>query len=219
MHAIDSSLGGLLRAKTKGECCRIKVMVEAHKPLRCGIFIQDKDQNKSWVPFKYERLPSFYFGCGCMGHRAKECVEIAQEVKDLPEDNLPFSLALKVEFNFLSRISMWLGAKIKSLSTQCSYLGDNLVVVVENGAADNISTDALRVTKISRLDGFEGRLVKLEEKSIIEKQFERDSVIFKEVEFDNTQNPFFEEGNRDRSILDEVLNPNQFGLEVTRAHD
>lgn len=68
MLAIGYSFGGLLSVKVKGEFCRIKVMVKIHKPLRRGTFIIDEDQNKTWVPFKYERLPVFCFDCARMGH-------------------------------------------------------------------------------------------------------------------------------------------------------
>lgn len=52
-----------------------------------------------------------------MGHGVKDCQEVVQEVKELLETELPYSLALKAEFNFFIKVSMRLGAKIKNSST------------------------------------------------------------------------------------------------------
>lgn len=59
-------------------------------------------------------------------------VELAPtpKIKDFLEDNMPYSLALKAEFNFSSKLSLLLGARIKRLSSQCVYIGDE---VMENG--------------------------------------------------------------------------------------
>lgn len=124
MHAIGSSFGGLLQAETNGESCKIRVMVEVHKLLRRGVVVLDEDQNKSWVPFKYERLTGFYFGCGCMGHLVKDCSEISQQIKELPDDDMPYSLALKAEFNFPASLVCVLVKKIFNLSSQMFYMGE-----------------------------------------------------------------------------------------------
>lgn len=95
------------------------------------MFVLDEDQNKSWVPFKYERLSRYCFGCCRIGHVVKDCAMITPEVKELPKDDMPFPLALKSELNFPSKLSLRLGEKIKILSSQCPYLG-NVEVVEEN---------------------------------------------------------------------------------------
>ena len=43
------------------------------KPLRRGGFIAGSDGARSWVTFKYERLPLFYHYCGLLGHDVKHC--------------------------------------------------------------------------------------------------------------------------------------------------
>lgn len=48
-----------------------------------------EEGQKSWVLFKYEKLPRFCFGCGCIGHGIKECSVTLIEVKNFPEDDFP----------------------------------------------------------------------------------------------------------------------------------
>ena len=54
---------------------RVKVAVPTSKPLRRGGFIGGSDGTRSWVTFKYERLPLFCHFCGLMGHDLKHCAE------------------------------------------------------------------------------------------------------------------------------------------------
>ena len=49
---------------------RVKVAVQ---PLRRGGFIAGSDGARSWVTFKYERLPLFCHYCGLLGHDVKHC--------------------------------------------------------------------------------------------------------------------------------------------------
>ncbi|MBA0809479.1 hypothetical protein Gohar_025128, partial [Gossypium harknessii] len=71
--------------------------IDAQKPLRRGIFVSTEVKEKVLVVFKYENLPTFYFGCGKMGHGAKDCEEIS--VKDSEEgiDEFPYSTTLREE--------------------------------------------------------------------------------------------------------------------------
>ncbi|MBA0665166.1 hypothetical protein Goklo_005068 [Gossypium klotzschianum] len=62
------------------------------KPLRRGIFVSIGNQWKSWIFFKYENLANFSFGCGRMGDRVKECIELKLEENDKLGEDLPYSL-------------------------------------------------------------------------------------------------------------------------------
>ena len=52
---------------------RICVDLPINKPLRRGGNTVNPNGGKFWVTFKYERLPSFCFQCGILGHDEKHC--------------------------------------------------------------------------------------------------------------------------------------------------
>ena len=52
---------------------RIRVDSPLNKPLHRGGNILNLDEEKTWVNYKYERLPSFCFWCGFLGHNEKHC--------------------------------------------------------------------------------------------------------------------------------------------------
>ena len=61
---------------------RVRVALPISKPIRRGGFIAGSDGVKSWVTFKYERLPMFCHYCGTLGHDLKHCaVHYAMEKK------------------------------------------------------------------------------------------------------------------------------------------
>lgn len=86
----------------------------------------ETDSSKScWVQFKYENLSRFCFGCVHLGHILRDCQDTPCEVKELPEDDLPFSLALKVKSNMVGKVYRKLGGK--KMMMQCAYLGEEEV--------------------------------------------------------------------------------------------
>ncbi|MBA0862400.1 hypothetical protein Goshw_007960, partial [Gossypium schwendimanii] len=91
------------------------------KPLRRGIFVSIGNENRVWIPFKYEKLPTFCFGCGRLGHGLQECTAIKPAEKNKIREDLPFSLALKAELNLVGRESLKFNALSKKLQPQCSY--------------------------------------------------------------------------------------------------
>ena len=52
---------------------RVKIIVPIGKSLWRGGFIAGLDGVRSWVTFKYERLPLFCHYCGLLGHDVKHC--------------------------------------------------------------------------------------------------------------------------------------------------
>ena len=52
---------------------RVRVAVLVSKPLRRGGFIEDSNGERTWVKFKYGRLPVFCYYCGILGHDLRHC--------------------------------------------------------------------------------------------------------------------------------------------------
>ncbi|KAL8462731.1 hypothetical protein ACS0TY_033667 [Phlomoides rotata] len=71
---------------------RIKVRVDFRKPLRKGILLEMREAKQAWVEFKYERLPSFFYLCGLLGHMRWECdfINGDEELEGIPEEKLLF---------------------------------------------------------------------------------------------------------------------------------
>ncbi|XP_058746709.1 uncharacterized protein LOC131619652 [Vicia villosa] len=64
-----------------GRFLRIKVTLDLKGPLKRGTLVKVKDKNLR-VHFKYERLPTFCFVCGRLGHQMKDC----ESLDDLTEE-------------------------------------------------------------------------------------------------------------------------------------
>ena len=59
---------------------RVRVDLPIEKPLRRGGYVTNMDGERCWVSFKYERLPTFCFTCGKIGHDDKHCgIEIEKQ--------------------------------------------------------------------------------------------------------------------------------------------
>ena len=52
---------------------RVRVELEIEKPLRRGAYIVSSNEERLWLTFKYERLPTVCFICGKLGHDKKHC--------------------------------------------------------------------------------------------------------------------------------------------------
>ncbi|XP_075650023.1 uncharacterized protein LOC142620550 [Castanea sativa] len=58
---------------------RVQLALPISKPLRRGGFVANSDDVRTWVTFKYERLPIFYHYCGLLGHDLRHCALYAVE--------------------------------------------------------------------------------------------------------------------------------------------
>ncbi|XP_031111763.1 uncharacterized protein LOC116015730 [Ipomoea triloba] len=72
---------------------RTRVFMLVSKPLKRRMKLLKRDRTWSWVSFKYERLHSFCFYCGMMGHSYKFCLKAREAT--IPVDQFPFSAALR----------------------------------------------------------------------------------------------------------------------------
>lgn len=52
---------------------RIRVIIKVNKPLKRRMQIKREGGSWSWINFKYERLSTFCFVCGILGHSDKDC--------------------------------------------------------------------------------------------------------------------------------------------------
>uniref|UniRef100_A0A7N2LT92 Zinc knuckle CX2CX4HX4C domain-containing protein n=1 Tax=Quercus lobata TaxID=97700 RepID=A0A7N2LT92_QUELO len=82
---IGRSLGCLIEVDKRAcqldqaKFMRIRVDAPIDKPLRRGGNVVSKDGEKFWIHFKYERLPTFCFLCGMLGHDDKHCQTSANQ--------------------------------------------------------------------------------------------------------------------------------------------
>lgn len=77
---------------------RIKVLIDVEKPMKRGTRLRIGKADPCWIPITYERLPSFCYWCGMLGHTYKDC-EGAQEREEregkIIEEDLPFGEWMK----------------------------------------------------------------------------------------------------------------------------
>ncbi|KAL8543414.1 hypothetical protein ACS0TY_004086 [Phlomoides rotata] len=81
-----SSLAGFTRS------VRVKIKMDLQKPLKGGIHLELREKQKLWIEFKYERLPSFCYLCGMLGHMRMECdlAEGLNIMMSIADEKLPF---------------------------------------------------------------------------------------------------------------------------------
>ena len=58
---------------------RVKIMMNITKPIRRLQHIRNKAGGVSMIEFKYERLPTFCYVCGLIGHIERDCGTVAEE--------------------------------------------------------------------------------------------------------------------------------------------
>ncbi|KAL5851920.1 hypothetical protein ACOSQ3_007038 [Xanthoceras sorbifolium] len=113
-HEIGLFLGGLIGQVKEihigegGDCLgkflRVRVMVDALKPLKRGIRVALRDDEEECsVLLCYERLTNFYYCCGRMGHLLKECMENKEEL--VGTSNFAFGSWLRAPVTARSRSS------------------------------------------------------------------------------------------------------------------
>lgn len=78
----------------RGGTLRVKIQIDATKPLKRGIFLSSEDSTEDrWIPITYEKLPDFCYGCGLLGHTLKECEGSNHDGS--PVEELPYGAWLR----------------------------------------------------------------------------------------------------------------------------
>lgn len=81
----------------EGSCfIRVRVKIDITKALCHGRLITLENGEKTWVVFKYERLPNFCFWCGRLSHGNRDCPSWIQSKGTLlMEGDRQFELSLR----------------------------------------------------------------------------------------------------------------------------
>lgn len=90
---------------------RLKIMLKLDQPLKRGTKIKIGKAPPCWIPVTYERIPSFCYYCGKLGHTCKDCPNVTEKDEDegvINEAELPYgdwmrASPMKVSQNFSER--------------------------------------------------------------------------------------------------------------------
>ncbi|XP_074314076.1 uncharacterized protein LOC141649280 [Silene latifolia] len=85
---LGNSLGSFMHFKhgpnpELDRAIRVRVLFDIREPLKTAIPIRVRDGRTISFPVKYERLPTFCYGCGIIGHGEKDCEHGPYEDEDL----------------------------------------------------------------------------------------------------------------------------------------
>lgn len=94
LNKIGRMLGRVLDTDLSGHgwkhFIRVRVEVEVNKPLCTGFPMYREKLSALWIPFKYEKLGNFCYGCGILGHDVKVCRE--EEVQSLWKEGITLGI-------------------------------------------------------------------------------------------------------------------------------
>ncbi|KAA3468577.1 Zinc finger, CCHC-type-like protein [Gossypium australe] len=140
MHAIGSTFESIIRSEIKDDICRFMVNLDVQKPLRRGIFVASENSVKSWIPFKFKKLPLVCFGYGRMDHGLNDCSLKSPAEKDKIRDDPPYTIALKAKSKVVGKESIKFNAFIKKVGPQHVYIGKSKE---QNGQEEEVESIVL----------------------------------------------------------------------------
>ncbi|MBA0706383.1 hypothetical protein Golax_018496 [Gossypium laxum] len=185
LHAIGVTFGRVIRSEINGDICRLRINLDVQKPLRRGIFVSIDNINKSWISFKYEKLPMFCFGCGRMGHSLKDCLELNPIEKEKFREDPPYTLALIAKSNLIGKESMKFNVFSKKVRAQCSYTGCTELLPTSIKTSMEGNNKSWRPQRMLQQTGVDEAIEKQEEASIIKKYEQLDESKYNQVNISN----------------------------------
>lgn len=91
---------GRALAAERGKFIRIRVRLPLNRPIKRGSNIVLGQGNRCWVDYKYERLNSFCFYCGFLGHEELECMVQAEDTKAGSVKPFKYGESMKAGFGY-----------------------------------------------------------------------------------------------------------------------
>ncbi|XP_074355882.1 uncharacterized protein LOC141695542 [Apium graveolens] len=87
---------------------RIRVAIDISRPLKSQMHIKKPRREWLWIKFKYERLPSFCFYCGKIGHTEKFCEILFDNPQDQDTRKYDSSLQATLRNQGPSKENQWI---------------------------------------------------------------------------------------------------------------
>lgn len=148
LKSIGNYIGNYIQSDPKNfqsiwrQCLRIKVALNVFKPLKSQMRIKKSGGDWMWIKFKYERLPSFCFYCGIIGHSEKFCEALFDKPGEKESRRYDASLRAAVKNQSSIRKNQWLRS-----SDGGKQDAGRKEVNVEMGEREKIDQTEISVTK------------------------------------------------------------------------
>lgn len=139
---------------------RVRVTIDISQPLCRGKVVLLDSGKEMWVPFKYERLPSLCFWCGCLSHDDRDCELWVESEGSLTPESQQFGPWLKAapfmsSQCYMVKVPGFFAGKKAGLSEKPSVVKKPLVVVVRSG---KLVPEIIRTDKESLETHVEGNM-------------------------------------------------------------
>lgn len=114
LRSIGNYIGKFIMADSKNfqsiwrQFVRVKVAINVNKPLKSQMRLKKAGGDWMWIKFKYERLPSFCFYCGIIGHSEKFCESLFDESGNTEVRNYDASLRAPMRSQPIVGKNQWL---------------------------------------------------------------------------------------------------------------
>lgn len=109
---------------------RVKILLDLDKPLKRGTKVRVGIDEPCWIPVTYERLPSFCYWCGLLGHTYKDCDRLFEKEETdgkIVEEQLPFGEWMKASPLKIVQITPDRGVEAKWDRRRNLFPRDNMV--------------------------------------------------------------------------------------------